>query len=80
MRDDEREWSNVGMTEPRYVRLSRDALDAIGTAARGVTDDRLRRLLDDVVTEYHASTVNCLHARFLRAGSGRRCADCGSWV
>ena len=68
------------MESGRYVMLTAETADTLRLAAEHASEDGLRRVLHDLVAAYQSSTIACAHRRFLRAGSARRCADCGSWV
>jgi hypothetical protein len=68
------------MERTRYVRLTLDRAEQLRALAGQMQEERVQRLLTDIVAEYERSEVACMHARFLRAGSGRRCSDCGAWI
>ena len=64
----------------RYVPVTRDEIDAVAAAAGHVTEAPIREALEAIVRAYESSSVSCIHASVLRAGSGGRCSDCGAWV
>jgi hypothetical protein len=66
--------------QTRYVPVTREGMQALSVAAEGVADGPIRQALAAMVRAYESSTTACLHGSVMRAGSSRKCNDCGSWL
>ena len=69
-----------GVMQTRYVPVTPEGLEALSVAADRVADGPVRQALAAIVRAYEASTTACLHGSVMRAGSSRKCNDCGSWL
>ena len=69
-----------GVMQTRYVPVTAEGIEALSFAAAGVADGPIRQALAALVRAYESSTTGCLHNSVMRAGSSRKCNDCGSWL
>jgi hypothetical protein len=69
-----------GVVKTRYVPVTPEGIEALSVAAEGVADGPIRQALAALVRAYESSTTGCLHGSVMRAGSSRKCNDCGSWL
>jgi hypothetical protein len=69
-----------GVMQTRYVPVTAEGIEALSVAAAGVADGPIRQALSALVRAYESSTTGCLHGSVMRAGSSRKCNDCGSWL
>ncbi len=69
-----------GVMQTRYVPVTAEGLEALSVAAAGVADGPIRQALAALMRAYESSTTACLHTSVMRAGSSRKCNDCGSWL
>jgi hypothetical protein len=66
--------------QTRYVPVTREGIDALSVAAAGFAEGPARQALAALVRAYESSTTACLHGSVMRAGSSRKCNDCGAWL
>ncbi len=66
--------------QTRYVPVTPEGIEALSVAAERVADGPIRQALAALVRAYESSTTACLHGSVMRAGSSRKCNDCGSWL
>ena len=66
--------------QTRYVPVTAEGLEALSFAAARAVDGPIRQALAALVRAYESSTTGCLHGSVMRAGSSRKCNDCGSWL
>ena len=66
--------------QTRYVPVTAEGIEALSVAAERVADGPIRQALAALVRAYESSTTACLHDSVMRAGSSRKCNDCGSWL
>jgi hypothetical protein len=66
--------------QTRYVPVTPEGIQALSDAAARAADGPVRTALAALVRAYESSTTACLHTSVMRAGSSRKCNDCGSWL